>query len=93
MIADFASGFVEEFQFEEDFVRLWRPKEGDRQIVVDPTRAFGEPIIEEFGTPTRTVFRTFQQEQDFDRVSEYYDLTPLFVKRAVEFELRFANAA
>lgn len=93
LIADFAEDFVKEIAFEEDFARLWHPKEGENLIVVDPTRAFGEPIIEESGTPTRTVFKTFLVEQDFERVADYYDLTPLLVKKAIEFELRFANAA
>lgn len=93
LLADFAGELVREFEFEDDFVRLWHPKEGHRVVVVDPSRAMGEPIIDSTGTPTRTIFRTFQKEQDFDRVADYYDLTAQQVKHAIEFELRFADAA
>lgn len=93
LIADFAHDFVREVEFEDDHVRLWRPKEGENHVTVDPERSLGEPILTEYGTPTRTIFQTFVKEQDFDVVADYYDLTPRLVKQAVEFELRFANAA
>ncbi len=93
LVADFAAMFVRELEFADDFARLWRPKEGEAEIVIDPARALGEPIIEVTGTPTRTVFATFLLEQDFVRVADYYDLTPTQVRKAIEFELRFADAA
>lgn len=93
LVADFAESMIDEFDFADDFVALWRPKEGRNAVVVDPTRALGEPILVETGTPTLTLFRTFQTEQDFGRVADYYDLSETAVRRAVEFELRFADAA
>jgi len=93
LVADFAQSFVLEIEFEDDFARLWNPREGKNVVVVDPTRSMGEPILRESGTPTRTIFKTFLAEQDFSRVADYYDLTPQLVQRAVEFELRFADAA
>jgi uncharacterized protein (DUF433 family) len=93
LIADFAHEFVHEVTFEDDFVRLWMPKEGDRAVVVDPTRAFGEPILAVTGTPTRAIYRAYLREQDFGRVAAWYDISDLLVKVAVEFESRFSNAA
>jgi len=93
LIAEYAYELIREFEFADDFVNLWRPKEGDNLIVVDPRRAFGEPILAETGTPTRILLRAYQVEQDFDRVADYYDLTVELVKRAIEFERRFADAA
>lgn len=93
LIAEYADELVKEFEFQDDFVNLWRPKEGAGAVVIDPARAFGEPILAATGTPTRTLFRTFQLEQDFDRVAAYYDVTTKQVKQAVGFELRFADAA
>ena len=93
LVAEFADELVEEFEFVDDFVGIWRPKEGEHDVVVDPARSLGEPILDATGTPTRTVFRTFLKEQDFARVADHYDLSAAQVKKVVEFELRFANAA
>lgn len=93
IVAEFADQMVREFDFADDFVSLWRPKEGQGMVVVDPTRALGEPILADTGTPTRVLFKTFQLEQDFDRVADYYDLSPEAIRQAVDFELRFADAA
>lgn len=93
LIAEYAGELVKEFDFAEDFVNVWRPKEGANAVEVNPGRAFGEPILAETGTPTRALFRTFQVEQNFDRVADYFDVKPELVKQAVGFELRFADAA
>ena len=36
----------------DDIVTRWRPFEGKQSIVIDPERAFGQPIANTYGVPT-----------------------------------------
>jgi uncharacterized protein (DUF433 family) len=85
--------YASQIKFEDDELRLWRPDEGEGAVVIDPLKLMGAPIIEATGTPTRVLYRTFLREQDLERVADYYDVSPELVKRAVEFEIRFTDAA
>jgi len=93
LVADFAADFVKEIHFENDFARTWTPVEGHGSVIIDPARQFGEPILIGHGTPTRTIYRTYIKEQDLQKVADWYELACTDVKNAVEFEMRFANAA
>lgn len=41
-----------DLDIEDDTVARWRPFQGKRSIVIDPTRAFGQPIAANYGVPT-----------------------------------------
>jgi hypothetical protein len=41
-----------DLDLEDDAVVRWRPFRGKRSIVIDPERAFGQPIAERYGVPT-----------------------------------------
>ena len=71
--------------------RRWWPLGQDRQVVLDPERAFGAPIVAQEGIPTRLLYDAFQAEGSRQRVSEWYGVSDTAVADAIEFESRMAS--
>ena len=72
---------------------MWIPRPGDHpDIVLDPARAFGKPVVNSAGVPTDALFRQWRAEDgNFDRVARWFALTREQVETAVRFELELAN--
>lgn len=68
----------------------WYPASRRDRVVLDPSRQFGSPIIEDTGTPTDALYASFLAEGANDRAlhitSEAYDVAPKYVRSAVKFE-------
>lgn len=64
----------------------WWPLGSDREVVIDPARAFGAPIAAASGIPTRVLAAGVDAEQSVDLVARWYRVTPEQVNDAVEFE-------
>lgn len=73
-----------------DIVTRWRPFEGKQSIVVDPSRAFGQPIINSYGVPTIVLAEAVKAEGSVERVSRLYDVSPSAIRDAVKFEQSLA---
>lgn len=69
----------------EGLLRWW-PIGREREVVVDPKRSFGQPIVANEGVPTEVLASAYQAEQSVDAVATWYDVTPLAVNDALEFE-------
>ena len=69
-----------------DEPRRWWPLGQDRQVVLDPERAFGAPIVPQQGIPTRLLYSTFQAERSVELVSHWYGVSAIAVADAIEFE-------
>lgn len=66
----------------------WWPVRGSRRIVVDPTRAFGSPVVAKEGVPTRVLAAAAQAEDSIEVAASIFDVDPISVAEAVAFELR-----
>ncbi|MBR0967957.1 hypothetical protein JQ554_27370 [Bradyrhizobium diazoefficiens] len=73
-----------------DIVSRWRPLEGKQSIVIDPTRAFGQPITNNYGVPTIVLADAVKAEGSVERVSKLYDVSPSAIRDAVKFEKSLA---
>ena len=69
-----------------DRVGRWRPFQGKGSIVIDPTRAFGQPIATDYGVPTVTLAEAVEAEGSLERAAFLYDVPPRVVRDAVQFE-------
>lgn len=72
--------------FDDDVVTHWRPLPGKRSIIIDPTRAFGQPIADEAGIPTVTLSEAVKAEGTAKRVAYLYGVAEAVVKDAETFE-------
>ncbi|WP_146032583.1 hypothetical protein [Sphingobium sp. SA916] len=71
----------------------WKPRPGDHpDIVLDPARAFGKPLVDSAGIPTDALFRQWKAEDgNFDRVARWFNVSRGQVEGAVRFELDLAS--
>jgi uncharacterized protein (DUF433 family) len=81
-----------DLDIESDAVVRWRPYRGKDTIVVDPERAFGQPIAAESGVPTVVLSDALEAEGSFDRVGRLFEVPVAVVRDAVRFEA-LLNAA
>lgn len=68
----------------------WYPTLKRERIVLDPSRQFGSPIIEDTGTPTDILYASYlaegENENAIASTSAIYDVPHRFVRAAVRFE-------
>lgn len=79
-----------EYGAEEQPTRWW-PRGEDIQVLIDPSRAFGAPIVPVEGVPTRVLYNGMRTEGAIDIVARWYDVSPEAVKDAVAFEESLAS--
>jgi uncharacterized protein (DUF433 family) len=75
-----------DLDIEDEVVSRWRPFNGKRSIVVDPARAFGQPIVTDYGVPTIVLADAIEAEGSIDRVAKLYEVSVAVVRDAEKFE-------
>jgi uncharacterized protein (DUF433 family) len=70
----------------DEIVTRWRPFGGKESIVIDPQRAFGQPIANRSGVPTVTLADAVKAERSVQRVSYLYHVSAPVIRDAVNFE-------
>lgn len=81
-----------DLDLDDDVVVRWRPFRGKDTIVVDPRRAFGQPIAANFGVPTSTLADAVKAEGSVRRVAFLFDVPNSIVRDAMNFEGELAAA-
>lgn len=76
---------------EGDEVRLWYPMWPRRQVVVDPERSFGRPLVDQVGVPTEVLAQAVNAEGSVERVARWFDVPVAAVTTAVDFEQALAS--
>lgn len=68
----------------------WYPQGRRHHIVLDPSRQFGSPIVEELGVPTEVLFASYIAEgatlQAITQTSRVYEMPAKLVSAAIRFE-------
>jgi len=76
----------------EGIVRLYpfitkdRNPDGPRIVAVDPTVAFGKPVISGTGIPTAAVYQLFNAGDGIREIAEEYDRDPSEIEAAIRYE-------
>jgi len=88
---------VDEFLFGITFSKgepvQWWPLGEKRAVVIDPSRAFGQPIVADGSVHTRILAGAFAAEGSYDRVARWYGIPARAVKDSVEYEKTLTRAA
>jgi len=79
-----------EMDFANDKPERWWPLGKKKNVVIDPTRLFGTPIVDIEGIPTKILMRAYQSEKSFLSVSHWFEVSKASIKDAIEFENRLA---
>lgn len=86
--------FLKNLEFDADEIaRCYWPLGADREVVLDPARAFGRPIVHSWAVPTEPLFALYRQEASPERVAEIYEIGVDAVEDAIEFEESLRRAA
>ena len=80
-----------EYSKYDDLVRWW-PLGKDRNVIVDPKRSFGRPIVKE-GVPTGILAASVRAEGSVAAVARWFEISEDSVNDAVEFELEHSRKA
>lgn len=75
-----------DLDLEDSAVARWRPFRGKESIVIDPKRAFGQPIAADYGVPTVVLADAVKAEGSLDRVAQLFEVPTSIVRDAVSFE-------
>ena len=73
-----------------NLIARFRPLGASRQVVIDPVRRFGSPVVR--STPTDVLAELVRAGEPVEWVAEQYDLTLEQVLDALEYERRHAAA-
>jgi len=74
--------------------RLARQWNISEDVIVDPSRAMGKPIVQSSAMPTAILSAAFHANgKDVERVADWYGVAPGEVQAAVAFELQYFGAA
>jgi len=76
----------------DDAVSRWRPLNGKASVVIDPTRAFGQPIASKSGVPTVALSEAVEAEGSIDHVAMLFTTPASVVRDAVRFEKQLLAA-
>lgn len=79
-----------DLDLDSDVVVRWRPLDGKTSIVIDPTRAFGQPIAESSGIPTAVLADAVAAEGSIEAASRIFEVPIGIVRDALNFESRLA---
>ena len=69
-----------------DEAMRWFPMHPKRNVVVDPNRAFGRPIVTREGVPTEILAKAVAVEGSAETVAKWFDVTVRSVRAASVFE-------
>ncbi len=75
---------------ELDEALRWYPMWPKQQVLLDPKRCFGRPIVAQGGVPTETLAVAVESEGSAERVARWFGVPRAAVQAALEFELEIA---
>lgn len=81
---------LKDVEFEDGVASLWRPESGRGDVVVDPERSFGQPILSEFGVPTSAIMLSANAGRTPREISRDFEISERAVKSAIAFEEKLA---
>jgi uncharacterized protein (DUF433 family) len=84
------SSGLKDIRFEGGVASHWVPEAGKGEVVIDPKRSFGEPLLTRYGVPTITIQKMSQTGRTVAQISSDFEIDPKSVRAAIAFESRLA---
>jgi uncharacterized protein (DUF433 family) len=81
---------LQELEFDANIVARWFPLGMSRNVVVDPSRSFGRPIVTQGSVPTETLCEAVKIEGALEKVARLYEVPLAAVRDAVAFQTQLA---
>jgi len=64
----------------------WWPLGKKKNIVLDPSRNMGQPILNKYNVRTELIFELYKTNHSIDEISEWYELDRKSIEAAISFE-------
>lgn len=77
---------LKDVEFEDGIASLWRPSGGRGDVVIDPDRSFGQPVLAEYGVPTSAIKRSSDAGRSPKEISHDFEVPERAVVSALAFE-------
>lgn len=74
-----------DLDYEDDRVARWRPAFANG-VVIDPERFFGDPILDEYGISTKTLYDEYEFFGDKKYLRNIYEIPLESINNALKFE-------
>jgi uncharacterized protein (DUF433 family) len=91
--AEFLGPFLEELDYADEIARRWWPLGRGARVVIDPAYGFGFPVVAGSGVRTEIILERFEAGDPNEQIAADFNLDPLDVTRALQFEQKLARAA
>jgi uncharacterized protein (DUF433 family) len=85
VFAEIVRQSLRDLEYHDGIAVRWRPS-GYKQVVIDPKRQFGQPVIDDYGVSTETLFSEYQDFQDMQYLSQIYEMPQRLVRSAIQYE-------
>ena len=82
--------FLEELEYADELVARWWPLGRSALVVIDPEYGFGFPVVATSGVRTEIILERFKAGDLYEQISADFNIEPLHVERALQFELQRA---
>lgn len=83
----FLNQFLEKIEFDDDNIASrFFPLNKSKNIVVDPKRQFGQPIINGTNIRTNTIFNLYKGGERIEDICSLYDIQKAAVRDAIKYE-------
>jgi uncharacterized protein (DUF433 family) len=76
---------LQDLEYDDGTAARWRPTQ-HKDIVLDPQRQFGQPILDESGISTELLLRELSEIGDESYLAKIYEIPKHAVKAAVRYE-------
>lgn len=81
---------LRDIEFQDGVASVWRPEIGRGEVVIDPRRAFGQPIVARFGVPTHTISEHVKRGRLPQDVANDFEIDDRALRAALAFEAQLA---
>ena len=69
-----------------DYAEKWWPLGKEGEIVLDPARNLGQPILNKYNVKTELIYELYKTNHSISEISDWYELDKNAIQTAISFE-------
>ena len=69
-----------------DYAEKWWPRGKKGDIVLDPARNMGQPILNKYNVKTELIYELYKTNHSISEISDWYELDKIAIEAAINFE-------
>ena len=70
----------------KDYAERWWPQGKKGNVVLDPSRNMGQPILNKYNIKTELIYELYKTNHSINEISDWYELDTNSIKAAISFE-------